>query len=104
MFFKKKKDISKDPFYPEKDCLVLYIECGKCGEKMFFKLLKERDFMVAYDGRSAIMIDKLYVCPKCYNQISVKAGFKSNYRTVYFEINGGRFIEREEYERKEDER
>ncbi len=98
MFFKKKKkDINKDPFYREKDGLVIYLKCDRCGQVMSFRILKGRDFVVAYDGRSALMIDKLYVCPKCYNQISLKAGFKGSYKPVYFELNGARFITEEEY-------
>jgi hypothetical protein len=50
------------------------------------------------------MVDKLYVCDKCYNQIKVIAGFKRSYKPVYFEIDGGEFITKEEFEEKEGER
>jgi DNA-directed RNA polymerase subunit RPC12/RpoP len=101
MWGRKKKDLSKDPFYREKDALVIYLKCSRCGHVMEKRILKARDFVVSYEGNAAIMIDKLYVCDKCYNQIKVIAGFKRNYKPVYFEINGGEFITKEEYEEKE---
>ena len=105
MFFKKKKaDVSADPFYREKKVMKIYIECSKCGYLMNPVILNDRDLVVSYDGVSTYMIDKLYVCPKCYNQISVRAGFKGNLKPTYVEINGGKFITKEEYERKEGER
>ncbi|MCD6450565.1 MAG: hypothetical protein J7L34_08695 [Thermotogaceae bacterium] len=105
MFFrKKKKDVSSNPFYKEGNSMKIYIKCGKCGYVMEFKILNDRDLMVSYDGVSAYMIDKLYVCPKCYNQISVKAGFKGNLKPAYVDINGGKFVAKEVYEGKEGER
>jgi len=105
MFFKKrKKDVSSNPFYKEKKSMKIYIECGRCGHVMEFRILNDRDLMVSYDGVSTYVIDKLYVCPKCYNQISVKAGFKESLKPTYVEINGGKFITKEEYEGKEGER
>ncbi len=98
LFGRKRQDITKNPFYKEKDALVIYLKCDRCGEYMTFRILKERDFVVSYDGRSALMIDKLYVCPKCYNQISLKAGFKATFKPMYFELNGGKFVAKEEYE------
>ncbi len=106
MFWKRgKKDILKNPFYDEKDALVVYIKCNKCGYTMKKRILKSRDFVVSYDGNAAVVIDKLYVCDRCYNQIKVNAGFKRSYKPVYFEIDGGSFVSKEEYEeRKEDEK
>jgi DNA-directed RNA polymerase subunit RPC12/RpoP len=104
MWGKKKKDVSKDPFYREKDALVVYLKCSRCGNVMEKRILKARDFVVSYEGNAAIMIDKLYVCDRCYNQMKVIAGFKRNYKPVYFEIDGGEFITKEEYEEKEGER
>ena len=104
MFWRGKKDVFRNPFYNEKDSLVVYIKCDKCGNVMKKRILKSRDFVVSYDGNAAFVIDKLYVCDKCYNQIKVDAGFKRSYKPVYFEINGGSFVTEEEYERKEDEK
>jgi len=105
MFFRKKKrDVSTNPFYKERNFMRIYIKCGRCGNVMEFRILNERDLVISYDGVSTYMIDKLYVCPKCYNQISVKAGFKGNLKPIYVEINGGEFITKEEYGRKEDEK
>ncbi len=101
MWGRKKKDVERDPFYREKDSLVFYIKCDRCGYVMEKRLLKSRDFVVSYEGNAALVIDKLYVCDKCYNQIKVEAGFKRSYKVVFFEINGGRFISREEFEGKE---
>ena len=98
MWGRRKKDISKDPFYREKDFVVFYIRCSKCGKVMEKRVLKARDFVVSYEGNAALVMDKLYVCDRCYNQIKIVAGFKRNYKPVYFEINGGEFISREEYE------
>ncbi len=111
-FFKKKRktreDLQRNPFYNERDTLVVYFRCDKCGEVFRSHLRKGYDFIVNYDNPSIpYRIDKLYVGSKCPNRIELRADFKSNYKPVSVEIEGATFITKEEYEeemRKEGEK
>ena len=102
MFFfkRKKKDLNVNPFYNERDSLVVYFRCDKCGEVFRSHLRKGYDFIVNYDNPSIpYKIDKLYVGAKCPNRIKLYAEFKSNYKPVTFNLEGATFITKEEYEK-----
>ncbi|MBB6063161.1 hypothetical protein HNP65_001625 [Thermosipho japonicus] len=99
-FFKKKKNIEKNPFYNEKDSLVIYLKCDKCGEVFRSHLRKGYDFLNEYDNPNVrYKIEKLYVGSKCPNKIEVRAQFTGSYKPVSFDISGGKFISKEEYEK-----
>ncbi len=113
MFFfkrkgKTKEELQRNPFYSERDTLVVYFKCDKCGEVFRSHLRKGYDFIVNYDNPSVpYRIDKLYVGAKCPNRIKLRADFKANYKPVSVEIEGATFITKEEYEeatRKEGEK
>ncbi|ONN28129.1 hypothetical protein XJ44_00225 [Thermosipho affectus] len=100
MFFKRKKNLSKNPFYKDKDSLVIYIKCDKCGEMFRSYLRKGYDFLIEYDNKNiAYKIEKVYVGSKCPNKIEVKAQFTGAYKPVSFDIFGGKFISKEDYEK-----
>jgi len=49
-FKKKKKDITKNPFYDKGSTLVVYFKCSKCGELFRSHLRKYYDVSVNYGG------------------------------------------------------
>ena len=102
LFFKRRKtreDLERDPFYRERDTLVVYFRCDRCGEVFRSHLRKGYDFIVNYDNPSIpYKIDKLYVGARCPNRIKLVAYFKANYRPVSVELEGATFITKEEYE------
>ncbi|WP_448376338.1 hypothetical protein [Fervidobacterium sp.] len=103
-FFKKRErseeDLEKNPFYKESNALVVYIKCNKCGEVFRSHLRIGYDFIIDYDNRSApFMIEKVYVGSKCPNKIELRAEFTGSYKPVSFEIDGGKFISKETYEK-----
>ncbi|ABR31596.1 hypothetical protein SU69_08880 [Thermosipho melanesiensis] len=100
MFFKRKKNIEKNPFYNDKNALVIYFKCENCGEVFRSHLRKGYDFLVEYDSASvAYKIDKVYVGSKCPNKIEVRAQFTGSYKPVSFGISGGKFISKEDFEK-----
>lgn len=103
-FFKKKKNIEKNPFYSEKGSLVVYIKCDKCGEVFRSHLRKGYDFMIDYDNPNvSYKIEKIYVGSKCPNKIELRAQFTGSYKPVSFDIIGGSFITKEAYEKEVEE-
>lgn len=46
------------------------------------------------------MIDKVYVGSKCPSKIELKAKFTGSYKPVSIEIDGGKFISKETYEKR----
>lgn len=101
-FFKKifgnKDNIIKiKNFYDEKETIVVYFKCSKCGEKFRSHLRKGYDFIPDYDN-NALRIDKEYIGKNCYNKIQVKATFNRVHKPISQEIVGGEFIKKEDYE------
>jgi len=103
MFFKRKKkgkDINKNPFYNNGDTLVIYFKCTKCGEVFRSHLRKFYDIHVKYErSGGAYRLDKEFIGSKCQNRINIYADFTRTFKPISFDIIGGRFISKEEYER-----
>ncbi len=98
-FGKKKKNLAQNPFYGEKNSLVVYMKCNKCGEVFRSHLRKGYDFLIDYDNPSVpYKIDKLYVGSKCPNKLHLTASFTASYKVISVSLDGGTFITREEYE------
>lgn len=104
LFFKKREkteaELEKNPFYKDKNALVVYIKCNRCGEVFRSHLRIGYDFIINYDDRSSpFMIEKVYVGSKCPNKIELHAKFTGSYKPVSIDIDGGKFISKETYER-----
>ncbi|KLO21579.1 hypothetical protein X275_08700 [Marinitoga sp. 1197] len=97
-FKKKKKDISKNPFYNESNSLVLYFECNNCGEKFRSYLRKGYDFSTSYDGEAIYSINKEYIGSQCSQKIYLIAEFDRSYRNLKFDLIGGTPITKEKFE------
>lgn len=100
MFFKKKpKDIAKDPFYDNGNTMVAYFKCNKCGEVFMSHLRKFYDINVSYSGEGgAYHLDKEFIGSNCQEKIHINATFTRSFKAKTFDIMGGTFISKEEYE------
>uniref|UniRef100_A0A7C4CDY9 Uncharacterized protein n=1 Tax=Fervidobacterium thailandense TaxID=1008305 RepID=A0A7C4CDY9_9BACT len=97
---KTEAELERNPFYREKNALVVYIRCNRCGEVFRSHLRIGYDFIINYDDRSTpFLIEKVYVGSKCPNKIELRAKFTGSYKPVSIEIDGGKFISKETYER-----
>lgn len=97
---KTEAELERNPFYREKNALVVYIRCNRCGEVFRSHLRIGYDFIINYDDRSTpFLVEKVYVGSKCPNKIELRAKFTGSYKPVSIEIDGGKFISKETYER-----
>lgn len=101
LFGKKKKSENKDNqkkiFYEDKNALIIYFKCSKCGEKFRSYLRKGYDFITDYDNGGYI-IDKEYIGSKCFNKIHLFATFDQNYRLIDYKLENGETISKDEWE------
>jgi predicted GNAT superfamily acetyltransferase len=100
-FFKKKnpKNDSKkiNIFYNERNALIIYFKCAKCGELFKSYLRKGYDLINDYDN-DGFIIDKEYIGAKCPNRIHLHAILDRNYNVIDYTLENGNFITKEEWE------
>jgi hypothetical protein len=79
----------------------LYVECNACHEKIKVRVNREHDLSAEYDGSdvpSSYVAHKEVVGNQCFRRIKVDLTFNSKRQQTEQQIEGGRFITREEYE------
>ena len=93
------KDIIKGLFGgKDKKIIKLYLQDKKCGEKIEVLLRKSYDIHRVYeDDKVYYKINKVVVCTKCYNKIRIIVTFDKAYNILTREIENGKFITEEEY-------
>ena len=96
-FFKKKNESKEDKIFIEKDnSLIFNIRCSKCGESINSYVNKLHDLSTNYESDDyAFLLNKTYVCPKCFNKIEMKIRFDDRYRVMKFDISGGEISKNE---------
>ncbi len=77
------------------DGFFVYIQCDKCGTKLRLRINKQYDLMPSGDGYTW---HKTIVDSKCFQRVPTVAHFDRNYKLVNADMDGARFITREEYE------
>lgn len=101
-FFKKKepktKSESNKVFYNEKDAIVIYLKCSKCGELFRSYLRKGYDLINDYDNNGFLII-KEYIGAKCPNRIHLHAILDRNYNLIEYTLENGELISKEEWEK-----
>lgn len=77
----------------------VYVEDNKCGNQMKLLFRKSYDIQKVYeDDREAdYEINKVVVCDKCYNKIQLHLEFDKRYNIINKEIENGKIISEEEY-------
>lgn len=95
------KDLFKGIFTGKKyDNIVnIYLKDSKCGNKIKVLLRKSYDIQRVYDEgkEAAFMINKVIICDKCFNKITIDIKFDKKYNIISREIEGGKYITEEEY-------
>ncbi len=79
-----------------------YVECDRCGEKLRIRADKHSDLSPNYEG-GGFTLNKEIMDGRCFQLMYATIEFDSGYHVVSREIEGGRFITREEYEEGRDE-
>lgn len=81
--------------YVDTQGLYFYIQCGNCGSKVKLRADKQHDLNRREDG---FVWHKTAVDNRCFRQIPLVVYLDGNYQVTSHEIDGGRFITREEYD------
>jgi hypothetical protein len=78
------------------DAIHIYVECERCKSKVHVRLDRRHDISLREDGGH--FVRKEIMDGKCFRMMAAEITFDGAYRLQSQEIQGGRFISREEYE------
>jgi len=78
------------------DAVHIYVECGRCKSKVHVRLDRRHDLSQGEGG--GYFVRKEIMDSKCFRLMTAEIVFDSKYRVESQDIQGGRFISREEYE------
>ena len=105
-FFKKKvqknNSEQRNIFYEEKNALIVYFKCNKCGETFKSYLRKGYDIINDYDN-DGFIVDKEYIGSKCPTRIHLHASFDRNYNLINYTLDNGKIITKEACENEKNE-
>ena len=82
----------KDP-----DGIYLYVKCSRCGAPVRVRADKRHDLQRDYDTGDYIL-QKEIMDGSCFSLMQATVRFNPAYRVIDREIEGGEFIDREEYQ------
>ena len=78
------------------DAVHIYVECGRCRSKVHVRLDRRNDISAREEG--GYFVRKEIMDSKCFRLMPAEITFDAAYRIQTQEVQGGRFISREEYE------
>ena len=78
------------------DAIHLYVECERCKSRVHARLDRRHDISAREDG--GYYVRKEMMDSKCFRLMAAEITFDSAYRIQSQEIQGGRFVTREEFE------
>ena len=78
------------------DAVHIYVECERCKSKVHVRLDRRHDISVREDG--GYYVRKEIMDSKCFRLMAAEITLDSAHRIQSQEIQGGRFVTREEYE------
>lgn len=79
----------------EEEGFFVYVQCDQCGAKVRLRIHKEYDLVRTGDGYEW---HKTIVDSRCFQRIPTVAHFDRGFNLVNADMQGGRFITKEEYE------
>ena len=82
--------------YVDKQGLYFYVQCDNCGAKVRLRADKQHDLNQLADGH---VWHKTVVDNRCFRQIPIVIHLDPDYAVNSQEIDGGRFITKDEYDR-----
>jgi len=88
-------DDSSQPAGGDDDGFFLYVQCDQCGAKVRLRVHKQHELNVTDDGYVWV---KTIIDNRCFRPMQTVAHFDRNYNMVSYELEGGRYISRAEYE------
>ena len=98
-FFSKKVgdfSVSRSPHI-----LWLYVQCGKCGQKLKLAVNKNTDLEDQYRAKGetgpAYILRKEAMDDKCFTKMLIYMEFDFNKNILSQEVTGGQFISQEEF-------
>jgi len=87
---------SSKPSAGADDAVHIYVECARCKSKVHVRLDKRHDLSQGEGG--GYFVRKEIMDSKCFRLMTAEVAFDSGYRVESQDIQGGRFISKEEYE------
>ncbi len=78
------------------DAIHVYVECGRCKAKVHVRLDRRHDLSMGDEG--GYYARKEIMDSTCFRLMAAEITLDSGYRIQRQEIQGGRFISREEFE------
>jgi len=78
------------------DAIHIYVECERCKARVHVRLDRRHDISVREEG--GYYVRKEIMDSKCFRLMAAEITFDAAYRIQSQEVQGGRFISREEYE------
>ena len=87
---------SSKPSTGADDAVHIYVECGRCKARVHVRLDKRHD--LSRGEGDGYFVRKEIMDSKCFRLMTAEIAFDGSYRIQSQEIQGGRFIPREEFE------
>jgi len=87
---------SSKPSTGADDAIHVYVECGRCKSKVYVRLDKRHDLSRGEGG--GYFVRKEIMDSKCFRLMTAEIVFDSSYRIESHEVQGGRFISKQEFE------
>ena len=78
------------------DAIHIYVECGRCKSKVHVRLDKRHDLSQGEGG--GYFVRKEIMDSKCFRLMTAEVTFDSAYGIHSQEVQGGRFLSKEEFE------
>jgi len=78
------------------DAIHIYVECGRCQSKVHVRLDKRHDLSQEEGG--GYFVRKEIMDSKCFRMMTAEIAFDTSYRIQSQEVQGGRFISKQEFE------
>lgn len=79
------------------DAVHLYIQCDRCGARVHVRLSPQHDLVQDF-GTGGYFVRKEVMDSKCFRLMYADVRLDAGYRITSQEIEGGRFLTREEFE------
>ncbi len=78
------------------EAIHVYVECERCKSKVHVRLDKRHDLSAGEEG--GYFVRKEIMDSKCFRLMSAELVLDSSYRIQRQDLQGGRFISKEEFE------
>jgi len=87
---------SSGPSAQADDAIHIYVECGRCKSKVHVRLDKRHDLSQGEGG--GYFVRKEIMDSKCFRLMTAEIALDTSYRIERQEVQGGRFISKQEFE------